>query len=131
MDVLAPWHIVILLVVILVLFGAKRLPGAADSLGKSMHIFKKSVAGLHDEPPTTDAAKATPTAALPVTPQPLPARTLPGQTPATDPPQQQILDLQRQIQELQHQPAGGSSSSSTAVNGAAPLSEAQRNQQSF
>ena len=42
-DALAPWHIIILVVVLVVLFGAKRLPGAAQSLGQSMHIFKKSV----------------------------------------------------------------------------------------
>jgi len=42
MDVFAPWHIAVLLIVLVVLFGAKRLPGAAESLGKSMHIFRKS-----------------------------------------------------------------------------------------
>ena len=48
-DALAPWHIIILVVVLVVLFGAKRLPGAAQSLGQSMHIFKKSVQGLHPD----------------------------------------------------------------------------------
>ena len=48
-DALAPWHIIILVVVLVVLFGAKRLPGAAQSLGKSMHIFKKSVQGLYPD----------------------------------------------------------------------------------
>jgi sec-independent protein translocase protein TatA len=37
---LSPWHWAILAVVIIVLFGAKRLPDAARSLGKSMRIFK-------------------------------------------------------------------------------------------
>ena len=35
-----PSHILILLIVILVLFGAKRLPDSARSLGRSMSIFK-------------------------------------------------------------------------------------------
>ena len=43
---LRTWHIIILVVVLVVLFGAKRLPGAARSLGQSMHIFKQSVSGL-------------------------------------------------------------------------------------
>ncbi|MDT7536674.1 MAG: sec-independent protein translocase protein TatA, partial [Actinomycetota bacterium] len=39
-------EILILLIVILVLFGAKRLPGAARSLGQSMRIFKAETKGL-------------------------------------------------------------------------------------
>ena len=37
---LGPREIVILLIVVLVLFGAKRLPDSARSLGKSLRIFK-------------------------------------------------------------------------------------------
>jgi TatA/E family protein of Tat protein translocase len=37
---LGPREIVILLIVVLVLFGAKRLPDSARSLGRSMRIFK-------------------------------------------------------------------------------------------
>ena len=35
-----PSHILILLIVLVVLFGAKRLPDSARSLGKSLRIFK-------------------------------------------------------------------------------------------
>jgi sec-independent protein translocase protein TatA len=35
-----PSHILILLLVLVVLFGAKRLPDSARSLAKSMRIFK-------------------------------------------------------------------------------------------
>jgi sec-independent protein translocase protein TatA len=42
-------EILILLVVILVLFGARRLPGAARSLGQSMRIFKAETKGLRDD----------------------------------------------------------------------------------
>ncbi len=38
-----PSHILILLIVILVLFGAKRLPDSARSLGRSMRIFKSEI----------------------------------------------------------------------------------------
>jgi sec-independent protein translocase protein TatA len=40
---LEPWHLVILAVVFMALFGAKRLPESAKSLGESLHIFKKSM----------------------------------------------------------------------------------------
>lgn len=43
------WQLVILLVVILVLFGANRLPGAARSLGRSMKIFKTELKDLRDD----------------------------------------------------------------------------------
>ena len=62
-DALAPWHIVILLIVFMVLFGAKRLPGAAKSLGEAMKIFKQETKGLsHDDtaaPATAPFASST------------------------------------------------------------------------
>ena len=38
-----PSHILILLIVVLVLFGAKRLPDSARSLGRSMRTFKSEM----------------------------------------------------------------------------------------
>ena len=46
MGALQPWHWIILLLVVVVLFGSKRLPDAARSLGKSMRIFKTEVKEL-------------------------------------------------------------------------------------
>lgn len=40
---LGPWEIAIIVVLIIVLFGAKKLPDAARSLGRSMRIFKSEV----------------------------------------------------------------------------------------
>lgn len=37
------WHLLIILAVILLLFGAPKLPGLAKSLGQSMRIFKGEV----------------------------------------------------------------------------------------
>ncbi len=37
------WHAIILLVVILLLFGAPKLPALARSLGQSMKIFKSEI----------------------------------------------------------------------------------------
>ena len=60
----SPWKILIVALVIIVLFGSKKLPSAARSLGQSMRILKKEVQGLHeDEPESLDAAPTTPAAA--------------------------------------------------------------------
>src|SRR3984957_7893645 len=98
-DPSAP-HIIILLIVVLLLFGSRRLPGAAKSLGQSMHIFKKSVAGL-----TTEEEQAAGFTSAPVSPP----QALPFAQPAqvADPQSQQIQDLQRQVQDLQRQAAAG------------------------
>ena len=47
----SPWKILIIAVVIIVLFGSKKLPHAARSLGQSMRILKKEVQGLHEDEP--------------------------------------------------------------------------------
>jgi sec-independent protein translocase protein TatA len=47
---LEPWHLVILAVLFMALFGAKRLPESAKSLGESLHIFKKSMRGPDEQP---------------------------------------------------------------------------------
>ena len=38
-----PWHLVILVVVVAVLFGAKRLPDSARSIGQSLRIFRSEM----------------------------------------------------------------------------------------
>jgi sec-independent protein translocase protein TatA len=45
----SPWHIAIFLVVVLVLFGPKRLPEMGRSLGKGMREFKDSITGHEAE----------------------------------------------------------------------------------
>lgn len=42
---LSGWHLVIILFIILLLFGAPKLPGLARSVGQSLKIFKKEVSG--------------------------------------------------------------------------------------
>ena len=44
-----PSHILILLIVVLVLFGAKRLPDSARSLGRSMRIFKSEIKEMYQD----------------------------------------------------------------------------------
>jgi sec-independent protein translocase protein TatA len=47
----SPWKILIVALVIIVLFGSKKLPSAARSLGQAMRILKKEVQGLHEDEP--------------------------------------------------------------------------------
>lgn len=54
MGALRPWHIIVLVAVLILLFGAKRLPGAARSLGRSLRIIKAETRGLVDEPEPDD-----------------------------------------------------------------------------
>jgi sec-independent protein translocase protein TatA len=49
MGGLRPWHIAVLVVVLVLLFGAKRLPDAARSLGRSMRILKAETKGLAED----------------------------------------------------------------------------------
>ena len=58
MGSLQPWHWLILAVVVIVLFGAKRLPDAARSLGKSLRIFKSEVRELQSENKTDSPVQA-------------------------------------------------------------------------
>jgi sec-independent protein translocase protein TatA len=51
MGELSPWHLLILAGVFVLLFGAKRLPDGARSLGRSLRIFKTEVKGLNDDDP--------------------------------------------------------------------------------
>ncbi|HEX3706828.1 MAG TPA: Sec-independent protein translocase subunit TatA [Mycobacteriales bacterium] len=70
MDIGWP-EIAIIAAVILVLFGSKKLPDAARSLGKSMRIMKTEIKGLHDdEPPAAPAELST---AKPVNAEPVSA----------------------------------------------------------
>jgi len=90
----SPWKILIIAIVVLVLFGSKKLPDAARSLGKSMRILKTEVSSLHDdeeEQPTNQTLGA-------------PAATAgPAPAPAQIAHQTQVDELQRQIDELRKQ----------------------------
>lgn len=48
-------ELIIVLVIILLLFGAKKLPGLASSMGKSIKEFRKATEGADDEETRSDA----------------------------------------------------------------------------
>ena len=62
MGALSPTHWLILIAVVVVLFGAKKLPEAARGLGRSARILKSEVSGLHDDDPKKLETKPTPEA---------------------------------------------------------------------
>ena len=53
MGALRGWHIVVLLVVVLLLFGAPKLPELARAIGKSMRILKDETKALTTDEATT------------------------------------------------------------------------------
>ncbi|HEX3752000.1 MAG TPA: Sec-independent protein translocase subunit TatA [Streptosporangiaceae bacterium] len=82
----SPWKILIVAVVILVLFGSAKLPGAARSLGKSMRILKAEVKDFHEDE---------------TEPKPVTAAPAAGQPPLTaEQAQQRIDELNRQLADL-------------------------------
>jgi sec-independent protein translocase protein TatA len=65
-----PWHIVLLLLIALLLFGGKRLPEIGRSLGSGMREFKDAITGNSPpESPPQELPPAEPTA----TPTPTPS----------------------------------------------------------
>ncbi len=94
----SPWKILIVAVVLIVLFGSKKLPHAARSLGQSMRILKREVQGLQEDEsdPAAQAQSAayeTQFPAAQLTPAPVAAPA--DQQSQIDALQQQIRDLQR------------------------------------
>src|SRR5262245_463990 len=45
MGALAPWHLILILLIVLVVVGTKRLTGLGKGLGESLRGFRDSVSG--------------------------------------------------------------------------------------
>ena len=86
----SPWKILIVAIVIIVLFGSRKLPAAARSLGQSMRILKTEVQGLHEDNETQTTYSA---------PVPTPAQIQPTAAPVDH--QAQIDALSAQLANLQ------------------------------
>lgn len=95
------WEVLLLLLVLLLVFGPKRLPEMGRSLGRGMREFKESITGEDVEQeeaaaalteqssvPTAPAAESAPAQSAPVTePAPAPAATAaPPPQPGTEQP---------------------------------------------
>jgi len=66
-DLLQPWHLVVILVVALLIFGPSKLPGLGKGLGEGIKGFKEGIKGLgggsddQEKPDTTATTKTTTT----------------------------------------------------------------------
>src|SRR5215467_12879383 len=103
-----PWHILIVLLVLVLLFGSAKLPKAAKSMGEAMRIFKKEAQKLGDDDPQQ-------TAQAQVTQQ-------------QDAPPQQIATLQEQLDDLKRQQTGAQPPQGPPAS--APRPETQHTNQS-
>lgn len=61
MNLPGGWELVLVLVVILVLFGSKRLPDSARALGRSLRILKAETKGLRSDDDDPETPLAIPT----------------------------------------------------------------------
>ena len=95
----SPSHLLIILVVLVVLFGAARLPKAAKSMGEAMRIFKKEATKLHEEDSSTAQVQSwTPEQVAASQPQAAPQQVTPQQST-----QEQVAALQKQMDDLKQQ----------------------------
>jgi sec-independent protein translocase protein TatA len=79
----SPTHLVVLLLVALLLFGAKRLPEIGRSLGVGMREFKDSVTGIQDATKIEMRSELPPPApTVPVSPPEAEASPVPAPAPA-------------------------------------------------
>jgi sec-independent protein translocase protein TatA len=78
MPSLGGWEFVILIGILVLLFGAKRLPDMARSIGQSARVFKGEMKGMKSDETREDAAGTTDKPAA----QPAPPAALPTSQPA-------------------------------------------------
>lgn len=78
MPSLGGWEFVILIGILVLLFGAKRLPDMARSIGQSARVFKGEMKGMKSDETREDAAGTSDKPAA----QPAPPAALPASQPA-------------------------------------------------
>jgi len=79
MGGLSWWHWLIIIAAFILLFGAKRLPDAARSVGRSLRILKSEVGAMHDDELAKRGTAETDVTANQATP----AAQITGQAPVT------------------------------------------------
>jgi sec-independent protein translocase protein TatA len=87
---LEPWHLIIILALLVLLFGSRKLPDAARSVGQSLRIFKSEMkaAAKDDTPASTPAPQP-----APVVPAAVEAAPAPVAAPVVDAvPAQQVVE---------------------------------------
>ena len=108
MGIPGGWELILILAVLVLLFGASKLPNAARSIGQSMRIFKAETKGMRSEDTTPDAAQNQPAQNQPAQNQPAQNQGVPpvpqDGNPALPPTGPQVAPL------LEHHPQGHSDS---------------------
>jgi len=56
----APWHWIVLAIVVIAMFGYKRLPDASRAVGRSLRIFKSELKGLSEDDSKAERSPSTP-----------------------------------------------------------------------
>ena len=107
MGNLGPTELIIIAVVIILLFGAKKMPDMARSLGRSMRIIKAETKGMKQDgeegAPPAATATATPAPAAPAQlPEARPVDPVPVVTQQAAA-QSDVEKMQKQIDDLQQQ----------------------------
>jgi sec-independent protein translocase protein TatA len=62
-DLLQPWHLILLAVVVFLLFGARRLPELGKGLGEGLKGFREGIKGITDPGPSAPTQQSTVNAA--------------------------------------------------------------------
>lgn len=86
MSIPTGWELVLLLGVLVLLFGATKLPTAARSIGQSMRIFKAETKGMRSEDEATSQPSRQQSPQQQPPQQQSPQQTLPASGPAATPP---------------------------------------------
>jgi sec-independent protein translocase protein TatA len=115
-------ELLIIGLVLVLLFGAKKLPDTAKALGQSLRLFKKETTKLHEEDDARAAAAQASAQPVVATPQPLPPAT---PTPSVEDRLRLLEEENARLRTSQARPADARPAD--AVNGA-PLSQAQKDQ---
>ena len=68
---LEPWHLLVVAIMVILLFGSKKLPEAARGLGKSMRILKSEAKAMKEESNVAESVPVQPTTVHTVTESPV------------------------------------------------------------
>ncbi len=92
MGAIEPWHLIVVLVVVLLIFGPKRLPEVGKSLGETIREFRKATTGERKDsvseaagPPAAPLAAPAASVAAPAAAPAAPAAIVPAPGPAERP----------------------------------------------
>jgi sec-independent protein translocase protein TatA len=92
MGAIQPWHVILVLIIVLIVFGPGKLPDLGKSVGDAIREFRKATTETHDAPalpPASGPTSPTPLAPPATTTTPIsPAAAMPAsEPPHVGPPQ--------------------------------------------